>query len=491
MKLTTWAGFVMPDFGGLVEGVVGLALPPRQLDAVYHDTTDLRLARRGASLRHRTGDKIPWTVKLPDGADGPLLVRKEISFDGPPGAVPKAAISLVRAYTRSAMVRPVIRLRTRRAPVELTYESAPVIEIVDDEVSVFEGRRLVSRFREVEVEVTGEPPPGLLGAVLACLRSAGATDGDQVSKVARALGPRALLAPEPLPVALEKGSSAGDAVRAALGAAVTRLVTHDPGVRLGDDPEDVHQARVATRRLRSDLRTFASLVDSDWSAALRAEAAVIAALLGAVRDPEVLMERLLRQAATLSESDRGGVDPLVARLRKERDKARTLLLEELDSPRYAGLLERLVDAAADPALDPAAAQLGSRVLPGVVRRPWLRLRRAVLALPDDPPDVLLHEVRIHAKRCRYAAEAVVGVCGRQARAFAAAIAGLQGVLGDHQDAVTTEGWLRANAEAATPGEAMLIGQLVGLQRAEATARRAQWWAAWERANRKSLRSWMG
>ncbi|MGH9021728.1 MAG: CHAD domain-containing protein, partial [Acidimicrobiia bacterium] len=416
MKLTTWAGFVMPQFDGLVDGVVGVALATRLLDATYHDTTDLRLVRRGASLRYRTGDKVPWTVKLPDGKDGPLLVRKEISFDGPPEGVPEAATSLVRAYTRSAALKPVIRLRTRRAPVELTYGGAPVIEIVDDEVSVFEGRRLVSRFTEVEVEVTGEPPPGLLSAVVSCLRGAGATPGDGLSKVARALGPRALLAPEPVPVALGPESSAGDAVRAAIAAAVTRLLAHDPGVRLGDDPEDVHQARVATRRLRSDLRTFGTLVDRDWAGALRSEATGVAALLGAVRDPEVLMERLLRQAATLPESDRAGIEPLVARLAEQRNKARVALLDELDNPRYAGLLERLVDAAADPALDPVASQPGSRVLPGVVRRPWRRLNRAVQDLPQDPPDALLHEIRIHAKRCRYAAEAVVGVCGKRARA---------------------------------------------------------------------------
>src|SRR5439155_1633439 len=82
--------------------------------------------------------------------------------------------------------------------------------------------------------------------------------------------------------------SAGDVIRNALAASVARLIAHDPGVRLGDDPEDVHQARVATRRLRSDLRTFHSLLDADWTQALRQDLKSIGRDLGAVRDTEVL-----------------------------------------------------------------------------------------------------------------------------------------------------------------------------------------------------------
>src|SRR5207248_914878 len=83
-----------------------------------------------------------------------------------------------------------------------------------------------------------------------------AGEPDTTPKVVRALGPRAL---EPLPGQVSRvdaDSTMGEVVRAAVGNALARIVGHDPGVRLGDDPEDVHQARVGTRRLRSDLRTF-------------------------------------------------------------------------------------------------------------------------------------------------------------------------------------------------------------------------------------------
>ena len=67
---------------------------------------------------------------------------------------------------------------------------------------------------------------------------------------------------------------------------------------------------------------------------------------------------------------------------------------------------------------------------------------AVKKLGDPPTDEDLHSVRIGAKRCRYAAEAVAPTIGKRARTFARAAADLQQVLGDHHDAVVAEGWLR-------------------------------------------------
>ena len=83
-----------------------------------------------------------------------------------------------------------------------------------------------------------------------------------------------------------------------------RLLRHDPGVRLGIDIEDVHQARVATRRLRSDLRTFQPLLDEAWADALRDELRWLGAELGRVRDAEVLRDRLRAAATTLPAPDR-------------------------------------------------------------------------------------------------------------------------------------------------------------------------------------------
>jgi CHAD domain-containing protein len=145
---------------------------------------------------------------------------------------------------------------------------------------------------------------------------------------------------------------------------------------------------------------------------------------------------------------------------------------------------------APPGLDPAVTPAVD-LLPGLVRRPWRRLRRAVRALPDVPEDTMLHGVRILAKHTRYAAEAAAPALGTAAGTFASAVAGVQGVLGDHQDACVCEDWLRSGIDGASaPKEAMLIGQLIGLQRAEAGRERAAWPAAWKKASDPALRRWM-
>ncbi|MGH8990916.1 MAG: CHAD domain-containing protein, partial [Acidimicrobiia bacterium] len=338
VKLAAWGGFSLPDLFGVVEGVGSQAIAERRLDALYYDTRDLRLARAGVSLRHRSGDEPPWTVKLPEGDRGPIMNRREIPFEGPAGTIPPQAAALVRAYTRTAPVVPVARLKTRRTGFELVVDDQKVAEVVDDEVSVYHGRRLASRFRELEVEIEPEAPPGLLAAVIGRLRAAGAGDADGTAKVARALGPRAQGPPDHPSVVLGAHATVGDVIRAALTAGLNRMVAHDSGVRLGDDPEDVHQARVGTRRLRSDLRTFRPLLDPEWVGGLRDEAGWFAGLLGEVRDAEVLMERLEDQAKTLAKEDAAGVTSLVRRLADNREAGRARLLEAMNSPRYAELL---------------------------------------------------------------------------------------------------------------------------------------------------------
>src|SRR5205823_2449717 len=127
-----------------------------------------------------------------------------------------------------------------------------VAEVVDDEVSVLAGRRVAARFREVEVEL-GEGGDSLLDPLLDRLRTAGAGEPDPVPKHVRALGPAALEPPEVAERPLPARPDVLGVVRNALAAAVTLILRHDPLVRLGGDPEYVHQARVGTRRLRSHL----------------------------------------------------------------------------------------------------------------------------------------------------------------------------------------------------------------------------------------------
>lgn len=484
--------FAIPELHGVLDGITARAVPERLLNAIYYDTADLRLARWGASLRHSSEDGTGWTVTLPEGGDGPATTRRELAFSGPEGSVPDEVAALVSGYTRLAALTPVARVTTRRIGVELrSDEGLPVAKVVDDEVTAYHGEHLAARFQEVEVQLGSAAPPGLMDAVVTQLQAAGAGDPNPTPTVARALGSRAPASPElALTVKLGKRATAADAVRAAMSAAARRVIAHHAGVLIDDDPEDVHQARVGTRRLRSSLRTFRPLLEPGWTAPLQDELRWLAGLLGDVRDADVLLERLRRQAADLTEHDAHEVARLLADLTGQRETALGRLLHAMRGTRYLELLDRLVAAANAPAMLPAAERPATDVLPELVRQPWRRLRNAVSALTPDASDEELHRVRILAKRCRYAAEAATPAIGKQGRVFAKAVAGLQTVLGDHQDAVVTEDWLRTHSSEADTAQALVINELIAAQRADVTASRAVWRKAWKRASDPKLRTWL-
>ena len=184
-----------------------------------------------------------------------------------------------------------------------------------------------------------------MNAVLARLGEAGAIAGDGRSKVARAIGPRAAEPADVTPVPVDESSSISEVVRAAIAHGYLRLVGHDLGVRLDEDPEDVHQARVATRRLRSDLRTFRAYLPDDWALDIRAELGWLAEALGRARDADVLFERLHGQVGSLDQRDAEAAGALLGRLVAEQGDAREALLKVLDTDRYGALLDRLAAAA--------------------------------------------------------------------------------------------------------------------------------------------------
>jgi len=288
--------FALPDLSTCVpDGGRLIVRPPQKLRATYFDTADLRLARAGASLRFRRGDDEPWTVKLPTDAPG---VRNEISMPGPPTSAPERLLDLATVYTRGAALSPVTVLSTVRRAYQLCdREDRVAVEVVDDTVSVVEGRKVALKFREIEVERKAGKAK-LMDKVEVALRDAGAVVGEFTPKHVRALG---LPAMEPsdwpqAPARLPKRPSAADVVRVAIQRDIGRIVAHEPLVRLratiGRDDTAVHQMRVGCRRLRSDMRTFGALLDRPWASKLRSELKWVADGLGAARDAEVLRARL-------------------------------------------------------------------------------------------------------------------------------------------------------------------------------------------------------
>jgi CHAD domain-containing protein len=488
LKLAAAPDFRMPSIFGLVGTVVRQA-PPERNETTYYDTDDLRLARWGASLRHRPGEG--WTVKLPAERDAPFLVRPEIVFEGDGGSPPPAALELVRGFVRSGELHESIRMTTLRRRTELHDSDGHLIGgVVDDAVSVHNGAS-TSGFRELEVEIGEEMTPSLLDALVARLRQAGAGSPDQTAKYIRALAPATPLTPEIEAAELGPDASAGEVVRRALALSVIRLVRHDAVVRLDLDPEGVHQARVATRRLRSDLKTFRPLVDRQWSTALRDELGWIARILGDVRDGDVLLGRLRTRATELSGTLEEAAGPVLVSLQESRNASYVVLLEALRSKGYLELLDRLVEAAGALALRDEASAPAIDAVPALVRRPWHKLEKRASRLPHEPTGAQLHEVRIRTKRVRYAAEAAAPVVGKPARALAQAAARLQGVLGDLNDAGVAASWLGEWAAAAGAGDASTAAEeLAELERGEARELRGRWRAAWDELADPELRAWM-
>lgn len=453
--------------------------------AVYFDTEDLRLTRAGASLRFRSDDG--WTVKTPIARTGDEVVRGEHGFPGGPAQPPAGAIDLLVGWTRGAALAEVATVRTHRRRLRLVADDGRtlVVEVVDDTVRTEAAPSPPTAFREVEAELGPGGDRTTLRQVVGRLRAVGATASGGPSKVARALGSRALAAEDvPDPGDLDRHASLGALVLHALAGSVRRLMTFDHGVRLGDDPEAVHQARVATRRLRSDLHTFRPVLDTTWADDLRSELAWIGGELGHVRDADVLLARLEAGVEELPEVERATAAVLVDDLRDARTRHRAALLEAMTSPRYLALLDRLVDATRRPdlrALDPPHPRRRARRL---ARRPWKRLRRTVAALPEHPTDEQLHEVRKRAKHARYALEAIAPRSPRRVARLAVRISDLQDVLGEQHDAVGAADWLRAAAaDHDEPGTAFAGGVLAGRFLADGMRRRAQWQRVWRRARR--------
>ncbi len=495
VKLAAPADFVLPDLTGVLDGAVVSVLPPRHLRTVYWDTADLRLVRSAVSLRHRRDDGGVnlWTVKLPlQEGKGGLIARREVDVEGSATAIPAEAERLVRAYSRHAPLRPVAQLDSRRVRLELREPGGrPVAEIDDDDVAVVDQGRVTKRFREVEVELAEHTSRSLAQAVVTRLLEAGATQSQPVPKVDRALGEAARLPSELEVEPLGDDSTAGDLVRAALASGTKRLVSHDPGVRLGEDPEEVHQARVATRRLRSDLRTLSSLVDPAWSVPLRSELGWLGEALGRVRDADVLMQRLWSHVTGLEERDVTSAAGLLELLAASRAQARTDLVAVMDSPRYLNLLDDLVAAVRRPVLSDSAAYSASYVAPALVAKAWRRLERAVDRLGKRPTEASLHRVRILTKRCRYATDVAALVVGSPARRLGRRLGAVQDVLGELQDTVVAEAWLRHAAQGPLPADqAVVAGELIGLERDARRVARKRWPKVWSWASRPALRDWI-
>ncbi|MPZ67408.1 MAG: CHAD domain-containing protein [Pseudonocardiaceae bacterium] len=343
------------------------------------------------------------------------------------------------------------------------------------------------------------PDPTLLGALEARLDDVGAMRAAPALPMRRLFADRLDgLKPSSRPrVRLHRKATAAETVCAALRAQVRALRDLDAPVRRAE-PDAVHQMRVATRRLRAMLRAFGQVVDRDATADLYAELRWLSGVLAEARDQEVVQQRV---EALLHDTPADQVlGPIAAQLTRQfaRDQAEAhaRVLDELDTDRYATLLDALERLVSDPPLTPLAARRGRDLLPRMVGKVARRVDRAMAAADREPEgperDAALHGVRKAARRARYAAETVVPLLGGDARRTAQRFEQMGDVLGDHHDTVRTRALLRTlGAQGHGEGHNGFTFGLWHEREAHAAQRiEAELPAIWRAASRGKQRRWM-
>lgn len=478
----------LPDLTG-VAGVAGvLDKGTTELDATYHDTSDLRLATADITLRRRKGGSdAGWHLKLPV-APG---VRDEI-HSPLADTVPDELAALARSRVREGQLVPVIRLRTTRDVQNLVDAKGHLLaEVSVDRVRADRlfGGKGTAQWTEIEVELADGGDPAFLDKAEKRLRKAGVRRSDSPSKLARALAETQGGKPHPEP-APGKPVTAGDHVLAYVRAQRDAIVALDPAVRL-DTEEGVHDMRVATRRLRSTFRSFGKVLDRKITDPVAAELKWLAGELGVGRDLEVLAERLTAALADVPPALVSG--PVHDRLRAWADAAergsRHRLLGVLNSRRYLDLLDTLDTLVVDPPLLKAAARKPAKVLTKAVRKDFDKVTHLIETAMAEPRgrdrDLGLHEARKKAKRTRYAAEAARPALGKPAKDLVKSMKSLQSRLGEHQDSVMARETVRElSAVAHAAGESTFTyGLLYGREEQRAADTEAGIPHAWKKTRK--------
>lgn len=392
--------------------------------ATYLDTADRRLTRAGIPLRRRVENgKSIWEARIGDAT---------VAAPGGPAKPPAELQRVLAALLRGDDVVQVARLRRG-----------------ENEVVLLDGQRVLASYDDID----------------AALAEA--------------------LEPPSEPAAPAKDAPAVEHLRAYLRAQLEAIERHDPAVRVGSDPDDLHKLRVAVRRSRAALREARSLLGDEQGRTLRDELKWLGGRLGPARDLDVLIARLRGEVTELENPDAASAAKIVAQLEDERAAAQRELLETLDSQRYAEVLALLAQVVEAP---PVAA--GDISLARLTQREYRKLKRQVEALGAAASSDSLHRARIQAKRLRYATELSLRVLGKKGEGVVSAAKTFQDVVGAHQDAVVAEEYIRtAVRRSRGVGAGIAAGRLIERERARRVAARAGVPEAWNQLERRAKKIW--
>src|ERR1035437_487046 len=451
--------------GGLTatQALTALAKPVvHQVDR-YLDTEDWRIGRAGFVLRtrrKRRRDEVTLKDSRPAGKDGlrrpPDLTEPlpsdglaDLGADGPVGRRPWAVAG-------NRPLRQILVIRTRRRAFSLRVAGEDVAELALDETTIVgdTGTR-PAHLRRVGVEVARGWVVAL-EPMVADLREACGLQPATLSKYEAGLLTLGITIPG-LPdlgsTAVSPVASLGELAYAVLRRHLGVVLAREPGTRLGEDAEDLHDMRVATRRLRAAIDVFISVLPVRING-LRSELGWLAAVLGEVRDLDVQLEHLdnMGEWSIAWASSEVTEDPLI-HLRRllavHRDESRGRLLAALDSARYQRLLKGLTTLAVQgPSRRFAAAGVPAVVsVPDLVASRHRRVLKGARRARKSGLAADFHRLRIRAKRLRYSLEFTADLYGSRTERFVRRLARLQDALGLMQDAEVRNAQLLATTPA--------------------------------------------
>jgi triphosphatase len=448
-------------------GVAVVPEPERELRDVYYDTEDWRLYRAGNKLRVRNtdGQSAQATMKSLAPPEDGLRRRREISepMEGikTPKGISGPVGDRVRRLAGTADLRPLFEVRTRRRSFVLRTETpssgeivedtsgnirpqnseqdATVAEIALDESEIFANGGASTHLSRVEVEVGSDAAINDgVGDFVEMLRDALKLRPTRVSKFRTGLSVAGLspeVAPDLGPTQIEATLSCGEVAFAILRRHFAAMLAHEPGVRLGEDPEELHDMRVATRRLRAALKLYSDVLPKRAERYER-DLRWVAGALGEGRDLDVHLEGISEEAST---SRNGEVlKEVVSLLRERRVEARRRMLKALDSNRYQRLVATF-SGTLRRGHSPTPSGPILEAAPELVRDRYKKVRKAANTLREDSPPEHFHDLRKKGKRLRYALEPLQEIYGKPAQKMVKLLKKMQDDLGDQQDLVVATG----------------------------------------------------
>ncbi|WP_312870728.1 CYTH and CHAD domain-containing protein [Gordonia asplenii] len=446
LKFDVSANHPAPSFAGL-DGVDQVSEPQTvALYATYFDTENLDLASNRMTLRRRVGgDDEGWHLKQPALVNfGAVNTRREIqvTFDDAPmdADVPAELMRPILAITRRRRLMPVAAISTSRTTTELLDDEGHVVAVFCDDLvtaqSLLPDGQSQS-WSEWEFELVGGTgsPKGdrkLLKQVRKILLGAGAQVSSSQSKLARAIGSTPFVGQPHLgsnPTALEL-------VVTDIALHRNALVAMDPLVRI-DAYDAVHQMRVATRKLRSVLASFPSVLDPTRTAHVNSELRLLAQILGTARDSEVQIALATDLLAGEDASDTLKA-ALVDDETKIHDKALAVAHSAMNSRRYFALLDSIDQLIAAPPAGVNAEAPARKVVASALRKVRKKIgddQDTLSRLPERSYDweEHLHTIRKRAKKLRYTAEAAEALGRKEFDDAARAAKKVQAALGDYND----------------------------------------------------------